>query len=56
MVGIGAIMPTKQGDNMSIRIRSKKDGYRRAGVAHPAEWVVEQVPEDLGKTSKDKRK
>lgn len=23
-----------------IRIRSKKDGFRRAGVAHPAEWVV----------------
>lgn len=22
-----------------IRIRSKKDGFRRAGMAHPAEWT-----------------
>lgn len=34
-VGMGSIMPaTKQGDNMSIRMR-----YRCAGVAHPAAWI-----------------
>jgi hypothetical protein len=27
---------------MAIEIRSKKAGFRRCGVAHPAEWIVHE--------------
>jgi hypothetical protein len=29
---------------MAIRIRSKRAGFRRCGVAHPSEWT--EYPED----------